>query len=103
MWEIITSRDFLLNLAAGGVIFVLEVVLIVMLLPLFLQRRLDKRWKPVREAIARAFDRSVTHALHPFPAELTIRTSSHGPAIFLAAWTPGCGSLPRLMTSRIIT
>lgn len=59
MWEIISSRDFLLNLGAGAVIFVLEVVLITALLPWFLQRRLDKRWAPVREAIAYAFEVSV--------------------------------------------
>lgn len=59
MWEIISSRDFLLNLAAGGVIFVIELSLIVALLPWFLQRRLDRRWIPARAAMAVEFARHI--------------------------------------------
>ena len=55
--ELLASRDFTVNLLAGAVIFVVDVVLIVLLIPLVIERRANRRWAPTRRMLAFDLDR----------------------------------------------
>lgn len=62
MWEILSSPDFRMNLLAGALFFALELLLVVLLLPALIQRRLDRRWLPTR----RGFVRSLPNPMRVF-------------------------------------
>lgn len=51
-------QDIVVNLAAGLIILVLDVALVVWLLPKVLFRRMEERWKPARIAFAEKVDAS---------------------------------------------
>lgn len=51
-------QDIIVNLAAGLIILVLDVALVVWLLPKVLLRRMEERWKPMRIAFAEKVDAS---------------------------------------------
>lgn len=50
--DLITSRDFVVNILAGLSIFALDVLLITLVLPTLVQRRLQAQWTPVRADLA---------------------------------------------------
>jgi hypothetical protein len=64
MWEIIASKDFLANLLAGSVFFVLELWLLVLLLPRLVQERLDHRWRIPRKSLCLGVARCLQDVRH---------------------------------------
>lgn len=59
MLELMSGSDFETNLLAGAVFFLLEFLLVVLLLPYFLQKRLDKRWAGARHYLCVALIQNV--------------------------------------------
>ena len=59
MLELLKNSDFQSNLLAGLIFFVAELALVVTLLPMFIQRRLDLRWQPARKKLWEELDKEI--------------------------------------------
>jgi hypothetical protein len=63
-------QDFSINLAAGFLVFVLDVALIAWLLPRLLQRRSEARWIPVRQDYVERLTEVTREIYACFPVEV---------------------------------
>lgn len=54
--QLLTSSDFLINIYAGLVIFVLEIAILVVLLPKLIKRADDKKWAYARLGIRKSIE-----------------------------------------------
>lgn len=75
LFDIILEHDFTVNLVAGVVVFVLDLLIVSVFLSWLLQRRRNREWVPARKALARL---AIARVLEIFDALFTARRDLGG-------------------------